>query len=90
MKDNGEARAAAVLPDNVLSDDGVGVQIRRDLMNKCDLHTILRLPTGIFYAPGVKTNVLFFTREKQTKITRKRYGYMTCVQTCPHLVSVIR
>lgn len=57
-------RAAIVLPDNVLFEDGVGVDIRRDLMNKCDLHTILRLPTGIFYAAGVKTNVLFFTRGK--------------------------
>ncbi len=55
-------RAAVVLPDNVLFEDNVGAQIRADLMNKCDLHTILRLPTGIFYAQGVKTNVLFFTR----------------------------
>jgi len=50
------------LPDNVLFEDGDGQKIRRDLMNKCELHTILRLPTGIFYAAGVKTNVLFFTR----------------------------
>lgn len=57
-------RAAVVVPDNVLFEDGMGVDIRRDLMNKCDLHTILRLPTGIFYAQGVKTNVLFFTRRK--------------------------
>ncbi|MBK9577035.1 MAG: N-6 DNA methylase [Fibrobacteres bacterium] len=57
-------RAAVVLPDNVLFADGDGVKIRRDLMHKCDLHTILRLPTGIFYAQGVKTNVLFFTRGK--------------------------
>ncbi|MDB6132997.1 MAG: SAM-dependent methyltransferase [Verrucomicrobiales bacterium] len=55
-------RAAVVLPDNVLFEAGVGKEIRRDLMNKCSLHTILRLPTGIFYAQGVKTNVLFFTR----------------------------
>ena len=55
-------RAAVVLPDNVLFADGDGEKIRVDLMNKCDLHTILRLPTGIFYAKGVKTNVLFFTR----------------------------
>ena len=55
-------RAAVVLPDNVLFDAGVGTDVRRDLMNKCNLHTILRLPTGIFYAAGVKTNVLFFTR----------------------------
>jgi type I restriction enzyme M protein len=59
-------RAAVVLPDNVLFEDGVGVDVRRDLMEKCDLHTILRLPTGIFYAQGVKTNVLFFTRGKET------------------------
>ncbi|MEH7031529.1 N-6 DNA methylase, partial [Priestia megaterium] len=52
------------LPDNVLFEGGVGAQIRRDLMNKCNLHTILRLPTGIFYAHGVKTNVLFFTKGK--------------------------
>lgn len=58
----GTARAAVVLPDNVLFEDGDGRKIRRDLMDKCDLHTILRLPTGIFYAAGVKTNVLFFTR----------------------------
>lgn len=62
LKTNGKARAAVVLPDNVLFEDGDGQRIRRDLMDKCNLHTILRLPTGIFYAAGVKTNVLFFTR----------------------------
>ena len=55
-------RAAVVLPDNVLFEGNVGKQIRADLMDKCNLHTILRLPTGIFYAQGVKTNVLFFSR----------------------------
>lgn len=55
-------RAAVVVPDNVLFDDGRGRALRQRLMNWCDLHTILRLPTGIFYAQGVKTNVLFFTR----------------------------
>ncbi len=55
-------RAAVVLPDNVLFEGNVGRQIRADLMDKCNLHTILRLPTGIFYAQGVKTNVLFFSR----------------------------
>jgi type I restriction enzyme M protein len=59
-------RAAVVLPDNVLFEAGVGEQIRADVMEKCDLHTILRLPTGIFYAQGVKTNVLFFTRGAET------------------------
>ena len=60
-------RAAVVLPDNVLFESNVGSDIRRDLMNKCNLHTILRLPTGIFYAQGVKTNVLFFTRGEKDK-----------------------
>lgn len=55
-------RAAVVLPDNVLFEAGVGTEVRRDLMDKCELHTILRLPTGIFYAQGVKTNVLFFRK----------------------------
>jgi type I restriction enzyme M protein len=64
LKDDGKGRAAVVLPDNVLFESGVGTQIRRDLMNKCNLHTILRLPPGIFYAQGVKTNVLFFARGK--------------------------
>lgn len=62
LKPNGKARAAVVLPDNVLFADGDGEKIRVDLMEKCNLHTVLRLPTGIFYAQGVKTNVLFFTR----------------------------
>ncbi|MCV0394844.1 MAG: type I restriction-modification system subunit M [Rhizobiaceae bacterium] len=58
-------RAAVVVPDNVLFDDGRGKLLRQRLMNWCNLHTILRLPTGIFYAQGVKTNVLFFTRAKE-------------------------
>jgi len=60
-------RAAVVLPDNVLFESGIGRLIRADLMDKCNLHTILRLPTGIFYAQGVKTNVLFFTRGQTDK-----------------------
>jgi len=60
-------RAAVVLPDNVLFEAGIGTDIRRDLMHKCNLHTILRLPTGIFYAQGVKTNVLFFTKGTAAK-----------------------
>ncbi len=64
-------RAAVVLPDNVLFESNVGSDIRRDLMDKCNLHTILRLPTGIFYAQGVKTNVLFFTRGEKDKDNTK-------------------
>jgi len=65
-------RAAVVLPDNVLFESNTGADIRADLMEKCDLHTILRLPTGIFYAQGVKTNVLFFTRGKSDKGNTKQ------------------
>jgi type I restriction enzyme M protein len=69
-------RAAVVLPDNVLFEGNVGKQIRGDLMDKCNLHTILRLPTGIFYAPGVKTNVLFFARgEKEKGNTKEVWVY---------------
>lgn len=71
LKADGKARAAVVLPDNVLFADGDGERIRVDLMDKCNLHTILRLPTGIFYAQGVKTNVLFFTRKKTDKDSTK-------------------
>ena len=67
LKANGNARCAVVLPDNVLFAGGDGTSVRRELMEFCNLHTILRLPTGIFYAQGVKTNVLFFTRGKTEK-----------------------
>lgn len=75
LKTNGKARAAVVLPDNVLFADGDGEKIRCDLMDKCNLHTILRLPTGIFYAQGVKTNVLFFTRGKSDKGNTKEVWF---------------
>ncbi|MFF4484297.1 N-6 DNA methylase [Streptomyces sp. NPDC001520] len=55
-------RAAVVLPDNVLFEGGAGAEIRRKLLETCNVHTLLRLPTGIFYANGVKANVLFFDR----------------------------
>lgn len=75
LKDGG--RAAVVLPDNVLFEAGVGADIRRDLMDKCRLHTLLRLPTGIFYAQGVKTNVLFFQKIGQgaTSSTKEVWVY---------------
>ena len=75
LKADGKARAAVVLPDNVLFADGDGEKIRADLMDKCNLHTVLRLPTGIFYAQGVKTNVLFFTREKTDKGNTKEVWF---------------
>ena len=65
-----------VLPDNVLFEGNIGKLIRSDLMNKCNLHTILRLPTGIFYAQGVKTNVLFFTKgQTDTGNTKEVWVY---------------
>lgn len=56
-------RAAVVVPDNVLFEGGAGETIRRKLLHECEVHTLLRLPTGIFYAQGVKANVLFFDRK---------------------------
>ncbi|MEO0126850.1 MAG: class I SAM-dependent DNA methyltransferase [candidate division WOR-3 bacterium] len=61
LKING--RCAIVVPDNVLFEGGAGETIRRKLLHECDVHTLLRLPTGIFYAQGVKANVLFFDRK---------------------------
>ena len=57
-----DGRAAVVVPDNVLFEGSAGELIRRRLLHDCDVHTLLRLPTGIFYAQGVKANVLFFDR----------------------------
>lgn len=75
LKDGG--RAAVVLPDNVLFESGIGTAIRQMLMDKCRVHTVLRLPTGIFYAQGVKTNVLFFEKisEKATGSTTEVWVY---------------
>jgi len=64
-------RAAMIAPDNVLFEDSTGRKLRTWLMELCNLHTILRLPTGIFYAQGVKTNVLFFQRGKTDKANTK-------------------
>lgn len=60
-------RAAVVLPDNVLFEGGAGERIRRRLLEESDLHTMLRLPTGIFYRQGVKANVLFFDARPRQK-----------------------
>jgi type I restriction enzyme M protein len=62
-------RAAIVVPDNVLFEGGAGETIRRKLLHECDVHTLLRLPTGIFYAQGVKANVLFFDRKPASETT---------------------
>ncbi len=70
-------RAAVVVPDNVLFEGGAGETVRRKLLQECDVHTLLRLPTGIFYAQGVKANVLFFDRRAggATAATRELWIY---------------
>jgi type I restriction enzyme M protein len=70
-------RAAVVVPDNVLFEAGAGETIRRKLLAECDAHTLLRLPTGIFYAQGVKANVLFFDRKpaSETPWTKALWVY---------------
>jgi type I restriction enzyme M protein len=65
LTENG--RAAVVVPDNVLFEGGAGERIRRALLQRCDVHTLLRLPTGIWYSPGVKANVLFFDKKTAEK-----------------------
>ena len=65
LKITGEA--AVVLPDNVLFEGGAGETVRKELMKTTELHTILRLPTGIFYAQGVKANVLFFDNKPASR-----------------------
>jgi len=70
-------RAAVVVPDNVLFEGGAGETIRRRLLDECDVHTLLRLPTGLFYAQGVKANVLFFDKKPASEEpwTRKLWIY---------------
>lgn len=77
LKNNG--RAGIVLPDNVLFADGAGEKIRKRLLKEYNLHTVLRLPTGIFYANGVKANVIFFTKGEETKETWY-YDYRTGIK----------
>jgi type I restriction enzyme M protein len=73
----GGGRAAVVVPDNVLFEGGAGETIRRKLMHECDVHTLLRLPTGLFYAQGVKANVIFFDKKpaSETPWTKKLWIY---------------
>ena len=70
-------RAAVVVPDNVLFEGGAGEVIRRKLLHECDVHTLLRLPTGLFYAQGVKANVLFFDKKpaSETPWTKQLWIY---------------
>jgi len=74
---NINGRAAVVVPDNVLFEGGAGETVRRKLLHECDVHTLLRLPTGVFYAQGVKANVLFFDRKpaSETPWTKMLWVY---------------
>ncbi len=74
---NMNGTAAVVVPDNVLFEGGAGEVVRRKLLHECDVHTLLRLPTGIFYAQGVKANVLFFDRKpaSETPWTKQLWIY---------------
>lgn len=77
-------RAAVVIPDNVLFEDNVGLRLRQWMMELCNVHTLLRLPTGIFYAQGVKTNVLFLSRGRTDKGNTKEvwiYDLRTNMET---------
>ena len=65
LKING--KAAVVVPDNVLFEGGAGETVRKNLLQSCDVHTLLRLPTGVFYAQGVKANVIFFDKKQASE-----------------------
>lgn len=82
-----DGRAAVVLPDNVLFEGGAGEIIRRKLLEEVHLHTLLRLPTGIFYAQGVNANILFFDKMKPSKKPNRNevwfYDYRTNVHHTP-------
>ena len=75
-------RAAVVLPDNVLFEGGASETIHKKLLHECDVHTLLRLPTGLFYAQGVKANVVFFQRKPANETPwTKSCGFTTCAPT---------
>ena len=82
LKVNG--RAAVVLPDNVLFEGGAGETIRRRLLQECDLHTLLRLPTGLFYAQGVKANVLFFDKKPASEAAWTQQLWIYDLRTNQH------
>ena len=77
-------RAAVVLPDNVLFEAGAGETVRRNLLAECDVHTVLRLPTGIFYAQGVKANVVFFDRRPASEEPWTRQVWVYDLRTNKH------
>ncbi len=81
-------RAAVVVPDNVLFEGGAGETVRRKLLHECDVHTLLRLPTGVFYAQGVKANVLFFDRRPGSATAATRELWIYDLRTNKHFTLV--
>ena len=77
-------RAAVVVPDNVLFEGGAGERIRRNLLKECEVHTLLRLPTGIWYSPGVKANVLFFERKPGSEAAWTKTVWVYDLRTNKH------
>ncbi len=77
-------KAAVVVPDNVLFEGGAGETVRQKLLKTCDLHTILRLPTGIFYKPGVKANVIFFDKRPAGSETQTKEVWIYDLRTNMH------
>jgi type I restriction enzyme M protein len=78
---NVHGRAAIVVPDNVLFEGGAGETIRRKLLHECDVHTLLRLPTGIFYAQGVKANALFFDKRPGSPVAQTQQLWVYDLRT---------
>ena len=85
-----DGRAAVVVPDNVLFEGGAGEKMRRNLLEKCHVHTLLRLPTGIWYSPGVKANVLFFDKKegRAEAVDRQALGLRPADQHALHAKAV--
>ena len=81
---NATGKAAVVVPDNVLFEGGAGEVIRRNLLQTTDLHTILRLPTGIFYKQGVKANVIFFDKRPASALTQTKDVWIYDFRTNMH------
>ena len=81
---NTTGKAAVVVPDNVLFEGGAGETVRKKLLQTCDLHTILRLPTGIFYKPGVKANVIFFDKRPAGAEIQTKYVWIYDFRTNVH------
>ena len=77
-------KAAVVVPDNVLFEGGAGEIVRKKLLETTDLHTILRLPTGIFYKPGVKANVIFFDKRPASAEMQTREVWVYDFRTNVH------